>query len=109
MRPCSGDVPVRVKISAGELRELKKLTGAMAESFGLDRRIDAYQGKRPLQLYRWDLDCLVMVLEDAVREAEATPRRRPPGTRALKSLHDRLHVLWEKAYEESSQPPNRHP
>ena len=25
----------------------------MAESFGLDRRIEEYRGRRPLGLYRW--------------------------------------------------------
>lgn len=100
MKPGSRDVPVRVKISGTELRELKKLTGAMAESFGLDRRIDAYQGKRLIQLYRWDLDCLVDVLAVAVREAETSPGGLAPGCRPLKTLYDRLHGLREKAYEE---------
>ncbi len=104
MKPGSRDVPVRVKISGAELRELKNLTWAMAESFGLDRRIDAYQGKRPIQLYRWDLDCLVDVLVVAVREAETSPGGRAQGYGSLKTLYDRLHGLREKAYEELKRP-----
>jgi endonuclease/exonuclease/phosphatase family metal-dependent hydrolase len=80
--------------------ELKKLTFAMAEAFGLDRRIDAYQGKRSIQFYRWDLDCLVDVLSVAVKEAEEAPGGPAPGYGILKGLHDRLHGLREKAYEE---------
>lgn len=33
----------------------------MTESFGLDRRIENCQGKGPIDLYRWDLDCLERV------------------------------------------------
>jgi hypothetical protein len=44
-------------ITGAELRELKELD--LAESFGRDRRIERYEGKRPLGLYRWDLECLV--------------------------------------------------
>lgn len=103
MKPCAGDVPVRAKISGAELRELKKLTGAMAEAFGLDRRIEAYQGKRPIQFYRWDLDCLEAVVDGAVREAESC-RKRIPGLRVLKRLQARIHELVEEAYRDLKGP-----
>jgi hypothetical protein len=89
-----------MEISGAELRELKKLTFAMAESFGLDHRIEAYEGKHLLQLYRWNLDCLEAVLEDAVRKAEASPGRSPAPAIALKRLRERVHALREKAYQE---------
>jgi len=104
MRPGSRDVPVRVKIFGAELHELKRLTGAMAESFGLDRRIDAYLGKRPIQLYRWDLDCLEMVVDDAVRERNASPSGRVPGLQALKRLQGRIQALRKRAYEALNEP-----
>jgi hypothetical protein len=48
-------------IQGAELRELKALD--LPDSFGLDRRIERYQGKRPLGLYRWDIeglrDCVI--------------------------------------------------
>ncbi|MBI3855900.1 MAG: hypothetical protein HY293_09450 [Planctomycetes bacterium] len=100
MRPGSADVPVRVKIGGAELREPKKLTGAMAESFGLDRRIEAYRGKRPIRFYRWDLDCLEGVVDDAVKEAEAARRGQASRTTSLKRLQMRIHALREMAYEE---------
>jgi len=54
MRPGSRDVQYKILITGQELEELKKFTGDMAESFGLDRRIENYSGKRPIGLYRWD-------------------------------------------------------
>ncbi len=42
----------------------------MAEAFGLDRRIEAYSGKRPIGLYRWDLNCLLAVMALALSERE---------------------------------------
>jgi hypothetical protein len=59
----------------------------LAESFGLDRRIERHEGKRPLGLYRWHLECLVeslaMVL-DGRYYGELPPNRRP----TVQGLHD---------------------
>ena len=104
MRPGSGDVPVRVKFVGAELRELRKLAWAMAESFGLDSRIDAYKGKRPIQLYRWDLECIEMAVDEAVKESEATRKGKGSSQSALKRLQVRIHALKEKAFEELKGP-----
>jgi hypothetical protein len=69
----------------------------LAESFGLDRRIERYQGKRPLGLYRWDLECLLdslsMVLEGHYY-GKLPAKRRP----AVQSLQDRLRAEYDYAY-----------
>lgn len=49
----------RILISGVELQALKLL--AMPESFGLEGRIQRYEGKRPIGL-RWDLECLLNTL-----------------------------------------------
>jgi hypothetical protein len=54
MKPLPGDHRHRLLITGDELRELKRHTGAMAEAFGLDRKINNYKGSRPITLYRWD-------------------------------------------------------
>ena len=46
MRPGKYDRKHEFLIQGAELRELKELD--LPESFGLDRRIERYQGKRPL-------------------------------------------------------------
>jgi len=65
------DIKVKILITC---KELQKHTCSMAESFFLDSRIDNYRGKRPIGLYRWDIECLLdvltMVLED--------PKEYPP-------------------------------
>ena len=48
MKPVSRDHRHRLLISGDELRELKRHTGAMAEAFGLDRKIENYKGSRPI-------------------------------------------------------------
>src|SRR5438309_7671060 len=80
----------KVLISGDELRELKRHTGAMAEAFGLDRKIENYKGTRPITLYRWDLDCLMDVIDFALRDGRDYPDRSAPGYLALKSLGERL-------------------
>jgi hypothetical protein len=54
MRPGKYDRKHQLLITGAELRELKE--SDLAESFGLDLRIERYEGKRPLGLYRWDLE-----------------------------------------------------
>jgi len=69
MKPGSRDIKVQILIAGQELEELQKHTWSMAESFGLDRRIDQYMGKKPIGLYRWDLECLIDVLDSAVGQS----------------------------------------
>ena len=68
MRPGKYDREHQVLIKGAELRELKELD--LAESFGLDRRIERYEGKRPLGLYRWDLEALLGTLSLALDEPD---------------------------------------
>jgi hypothetical protein len=59
MRPGPKDVKRAILITRDELYELKRFTIDVVEAFGLDRRIEAYSGKRSIGLYRWDVDCLL--------------------------------------------------
>jgi hypothetical protein len=100
VKPGAGDVPLRVKFVGAQLRELRKLSYAMVEAFGLDRRIAAYKGTRPIRLYPWDFDCLEAVVDEAVREAEAVPRPRPSRLLTLRNLQTRIQTLRKEAYKD---------
>jgi len=52
MKPGSKDKKIKIKISGKELSELKRHTWLMDEAFGLDRRIENYQGKRLIGFFR---------------------------------------------------------
>jgi hypothetical protein len=92
------DKQYRILITGRELEELKGLTWGMSESFGLDERIDEYQGKRPIGLYPWDLDCLEAVLFEAVRELEEGDNKSSLRYKTLVNLHKRINVLHARAY-----------
>ncbi len=66
MKPGSRDQRHQILICGDELRELKRRTYSMVEAFGLDTKIEKYQGKRPITLYRWDLECLLDVIDIAL-------------------------------------------
>lgn len=83
-----------VLITGAELRELQRLD--MPESFGLDRRIERYQGTRPIGLYRWDLECLLAAT--ALAASGRDPVASPKGRVTLQTLHDRLQGLYQAAY-----------
>src|ERR1022692_2459613 len=68
MKPLPGDYRHKLLISGDELEELKKHTYSMVEAFGLDRKIEKYMGTRPITLYRWDLECLMNVIDLALKD-----------------------------------------
>ena len=102
MNPGRHDIRHQVLIADAELRELKRHTPLMAESFSLDRRIEEYGGTRPLGLYRWDLECLLAVLDMALADRRKYPSRDAPDYQALNALNARLQAEYEAHYENLS-------
>jgi hypothetical protein len=100
MKIGSRDKAYKIMITGIELEELKRHTGDMAESFGLDSRIDRYRGARPIGLYRWDLGCLTDVLEMVLRDKHEYPDKSSQGYKAAQALYERLTALRNKAYND---------
>lgn len=70
MKPGKKDIKVEVKFEVDELELLQENTWQMADSFGLDRRIDKLTGKRKVGFYSWDLDCLECVVSDLQKSSK---------------------------------------
>jgi hypothetical protein len=104
MKPGSGDIKYKILITGLELQELQRHTWQMAESFGLDSRIDAYQGKRPIGLYRWDIECLQDVISSALTDPAKYPDHSTPGYSALRGLYERVRRLCAEAFDEPYTP-----
>lgn len=100
MKPGSRDIKVKMLITGEELDELQRHTWSMAEAFGLDRRIDKYRGKRPIGFYRWDMDCLIDVLDMALDDSNEYPDHNSSGYGALKSLFERMKTEYDRDFEE---------
>ncbi|MFH1126809.1 MAG: hypothetical protein ABIG84_01705 [archaeon] len=98
MKIGSREIKYEVLIEGAELTELKKLTWAMEESFGLDRRIEKYQGKRPIGLYRWDIECLVMAIEFGIDDLKKKPAKNSEPIIVLTALHEKMKRLKDKAF-----------
>ena len=90
VKPGSKDRKAIILITGLELDELQRFTGFMAESFGLDRRIENYQGIRPIGLWRWDIECLVDVINSVMNDAEYYPTHAGLEFQAIRNLRDRL-------------------
>ena len=95
MKPGSKDRKISVLIAGEELTELKRLAWLMSESFGLDTRIENYAGKRQIGLHSWDLECLLAVMDDALKDSEEFPDRTTSGYNALTRLANRLHDEYD--------------
>jgi len=92
VKPGSKDHKASILITGMELDELKRFVWMMAESFGLDRRIANYQGVRPMGLYRWDIECLVEVIDSVLNDPEYYPTQDSLEYQVIKNLRDRLQV-----------------
>ena len=100
MKPGSKDRTVSVLIAGEELTELKRMTWLMSESFGLDRRIENYSGKRPIGLHSWDLECLLVVLDHALKDSKEFPDRTTSGYNALTQLLERMRYEYRQAFRD---------
>jgi hypothetical protein len=96
LKPGKYDRRHQVLIRGAELRELKELS--LPESFGLERRVERYQGKRPIGLYRWDLECLLDTLSLEMTDRPLHPKLRRRDFAALQALYDRLRKEYDLAY-----------
>ena len=92
MKPGSKDIKLAILISGEELSELQRHTWHMSEAFGLDRRIEDYQGKRPIGLHSWDFDCLLAVIDYVIDDPKEYPDKEDQGYKALRSLFNRLKI-----------------
>ena len=90
VKPGSKERKANILINGLELKELQCFDWMMAESFGLDRRIANYKGTYPIGLWRWDLECLVDVIDAVLDDPELYPSKGSPGYQAIKALRDRL-------------------
>lgn len=102
MKPGRNDNRHRMLITGDELRELKLQVGSMAESFGLDTKIEKYQGTRPITLYRWDLECLMDVIYLALEQDY--PNKSAPDFLAPKRLGERLRLEYDLVYGRGELP-----
>jgi len=103
MKPGKYDRKHQILIAGAELEELQRHVWMMAESFGLDNRINRYRGKRPIGLYRWDLECLLDVMDSALADTTEYPSQDSPQYLALKGLRDRLRQEYDEAYKSMEQ------
>jgi len=86
MKPGKRDTKVHLLINGEELVQLKRFVGDMAEASGLDTRIERYQGKRAIGFYRWDMDCLIGVVDMALGDKSEYPTQEGPEYRTLQML-----------------------
>jgi hypothetical protein len=100
VKPGSKDRKAYILISGMELDELQRFVWMMAESFGLDRRIANYQGVRPIGLWRWDIECLVEVIDSVLDDPEYYPGQDNPQHMTIKTLRDRLQAENDVLYAE---------
>jgi hypothetical protein len=71
----------------------------MCEAFGLDSKIDNYKGSRPISFYRWDLDCILDVLEMALDDEKEYPDKKDEGYIHLHELYLDLKKEYDDTYE----------
>jgi hypothetical protein len=100
LKPGKGDIPVHVKISGLQLTELQRHTGDMCEAYGLDSKIERYKGTKPISFYRWDLDCVLDVLDMALGDRTRYPSQDCSEYEALSSLRASLKQAYKQTFQD---------
>jgi len=96
LRYASKDKKLPILISGKELSELQRHSEQMVEAFGLDRRIENYQGKRPIGFYSWDFDCILAVIDHVLDDPTEYPDKQDSGYIALRNLFHHLKAEYRK-------------
>jgi len=90
MKPGKNDKKAYLRFTPEELDFLQDNVWQMAESFGLDTRIDNLKGKRAVGFYAWDLDCLTDVTSSAKEDAPVEQHAMIDG------LLEKLEAAWKE-------------
>jgi hypothetical protein len=96
------DKMVAMLIAGEELNQLKRFTVDMSEAFGLDKKIEKYAGKRSMNFYQWDMDCLLAVIELALKDDSEYPDKSSSTCMALGRLRNRMLDEYGRAYGHSA-------
>jgi hypothetical protein len=99
MRAGSNDKKLLVLISEYELDELKNISWAMSECFGLDRRIKNYRDKRSIGLYSWDLECIFGAIEHVLNRRPQSSDLTAADRAVLTQLLCRLQKEYHSAFD----------
>ena len=70
----------------------------MAEAYGLDRRIENYQGARPIGLCRWDMECLLDVLAHVIKSRDEYLNDNASARKALSELRARRADAYQRLF-----------
>jgi hypothetical protein len=98
IKPGSRDQKLSLLISEAEITELRRFTWLMADSFGLDSRIENYRGKRPIGLYSWDVECLLAIIDHALKDGTEYPDTTTSEYNDLAQLSRRLSDEYHKVF-----------
>jgi len=102
IKPGPGDKKFYLHVTQDEADELVFHAFDLVECFGLDRRISKYKGKRPLGLYRWDIEALYEVYSSILENDpdHDYADKQSDEYRAMRSLVDKLRKLYNEAFKD---------
>jgi len=104
LKSSRNETKASILISGEELAEIQRQSYHFAESYGLDSRIDNYQGKRAISFTGWEFDSLFAVLEVLLEDPAEYPDRSAPEFLALESLSLRLRQAYASTFEPNPLP-----
>jgi hypothetical protein len=101
IKPGSGDIKYYLTVTEDELDELVWNSTNLIECFGLDRRIGNYKGKRPIGLYRWDIEALYEIYSSILEEDSDNyySDKESPQYKAMLSLVTKFKEMYDIAFD----------
>jgi len=95
MKIPKNEIPAKIKISGIQLEELQKQSFQITEAFGLDRKIENYEGTGSITLYRWDIECITDILNLTLEDSNEYPDKNDIKYKELEKLNLKLKELYK--------------
>lgn len=101
IKPGSGDRKFYLKLTEEEVDELVWNSSDLIECFGLDKRIEKYKGKRPISLYRWDIEALYEIYCSILENDPDNDYsdKESLNYKAMVTLVEKLKLLYTEAFK----------
>jgi hypothetical protein len=102
LTPGSNDRKYYLTFNEDEVEKLVYHAEELVECFGLNAKIRKYKGKRPIGLYRWDIEALYYTYSYLLeKDFEGLYKdKKSPDYQAMQSLVNKLKGYMDKAFSD---------
>jgi hypothetical protein len=102
IKPGTHDRKYYLLLTKEETDELVWNSSDLIECFGLDKRIAKYKGKKPLGLYRWDIEALYEIYNSILDNDPDNEYFDKESSQyiTMRNLVQKIKILYDEAFKD---------